>query len=59
MPHGQAPAQKPQPMQRFSFTAISKPCSPPSLLDMAPWGQMVMQMSHSRQEPQEEQADAH
>ena len=58
MPQGQAPAQNPQPMQSSPFTTISNSRPPFSRLEIAPCGQMVMQMSHPRQEPQEEQAEA-
>jgi hypothetical protein len=56
-PHGQAPAQNPQPMHRSSSTTYSyAPSSSPFLL-MACCGQTDTQIPQSRQAPQDEHWD--
>ena len=58
IPQGQAPAQKPQPMQRSGSTAYSYAPPGRSFLEMAFWGQIVTQTEQSRQEPQEAHSPA-
>ena len=59
IPHGQAPAQNPHPMQRSALTTYSNTTPSPALRLMAASGHVATQMPQSRHVPHDEHWEPH